>query len=317
MLRKISGLLIAFYFTAAVWAAFDRPSENDRLRALGNLHEESAPLRKLLIPDDDFSAISPPGRNDWLTWHAEQGQTYEEYCDSKPNKPDPTRKILYLLPIGEFDDETSPDFKTLGAYASSFFQMEVKVLPAHFPHELEFEPRKNPRSGQRQLLTRGITKFLSTQLPADGYCLLGLTMADLYPAPSWNFVFGEASLAERVGIFSLVRYDPAFWGDERGKNFRDVILQRACKVLTHETSHMFGMQHCIYFVCVVNGANHMDETDGHPQHLCPLWLRKMHYATGFDAVKRYRDLAAFYRQQKWFEEFDWVQRQLRRVDESP
>jgi archaemetzincin len=35
-------------------------------------------------------------------------------------------------------------------------------------------------------------------------------MEDLYPDPAWNFVFGQASLRERVEVFSFARYDPAF-----------------------------------------------------------------------------------------------------------
>ena len=197
-------------------------------------------------------------------------------------------------------------------YAAAFFQMEVKLLPAYQPHDLEFEPRQNPRAG-RQILTTSVMTFLKTKLPKDAYCLLGVTMTDLYPEPSWNFVFGEASLNERVGVYSFHRYDPTFWDEPRGKDYRSLILQRSCKVLAHEMAHMFGLPHCIYYDCVVDGSNGMNETDAQSQHLCPVCLRKLHYAIGFDAIKRYEDLARFYRRQKWFEEYDWVERQLEKI----
>jgi archaemetzincin len=152
--------------------------------------------------------------------------------------------------------------------------------------------------------------FLKTRLPTDAYCLLGVTMTDLYPERSWNYVFGQASLGDRVGVYSFARYDPEFLHEERGKRYREVILQRSCKVLAHETSHMFGLPHCIYFDCIENGANSMTQTDAQSPHLCPVCLRKLHFATGFDAVKRYEDLARFYHRQKWYEEHDWVRRQL-------
>ena len=116
-----------------------------------------------------------------------------------------------------------------------------------------------------------------------------------------------------MGIYSFARYDPQFWDEPRGKDYRSVILQRACKVLAHETTHLFGLQHCIFYDCVVDGANHMNETDAQPQHVCPICLRKLHHTIGFDPVKRYQDLARFYRRQHWFEEFDWVERQLAKV----
>ena len=138
-------------------------------------------------------------------------------------------------------------------------------------------------------------------------------MTDLYPDPEWNFVFGEASLNERVGILSFARYDPKFWDEPRGKDYRSLILQRSCKVLAHETAHMFGLQHCIHYDCVMNGSNGMNETDAQPQHACPICLRKLHHTVGFDALKRYEELMRFYRRQKWFEDFDWIQRQLEKI----
>ena len=70
-------------------------------------------------------------------------------------------------------------------------------------------------------------------------------MEDLYPEPTWNFVFGQASLRERVAVFSFARYDPAFYGQKRTADHQTVLLHRSCKVLTHETAHMFGLKHCI------------------------------------------------------------------------
>ena len=312
-MRRPACLAVALFGTACAWGAFERPSENERLNALGNLFEEPEVLRHLLKPNDDFSPITPPGPDDWLSVHPEKGQTFEEYRDSDANRPDAKRHTIYLLPIGEFPEDAGPPLADLRAYAAAFFQREVKVLPAYVPHDLEFEPRKNPHSGQRQVLTGSIMDFLKTKLPADAYCLLGVTMTDLYPQRSWNFVFGQASLANRVSVYSFARYDPAFWGDERGKNYRNIILQRSCKVLVHETAHMFGLPHCIYYDCIVNGSNGMTETDAQPQHLCPVCLRKLHHAIGFDAVKRYQELAGFYRHHKWYEESDWVQRQLART----
>ena len=306
---------LLFLMLGGAWleGAFERPSENERMRALGNLYELPEAVRPLFAPDADFAPVPRPGPNDWLSYHAEPGQTLDEFRETAAHRPDATRRIIYLLPLGEFPEETSPPFEELRAYAAGFFQMEVKLLPAYHPHDLEFSPRQNRRSGQRQVLSTDILEWLKERLPDDAYCLLGITMADLYPSPSWNYVFGQASLEERVGIYSLARYDPAFWGDERGSRYKDTILQRACKVLIHETAHMFGLHHCIYFECVVNGSNHLDETDRAPQHLCPVCLRKLHHAIGFDPVKRYEELARFYRTKQWFDELDFTNRQLARA----
>lgn len=308
MIRPV--LLLALGIATQTWAAFERPSKQERARALGNLYEEPESIRPLFKPDADSFPIALPGPGDWLAQHIETGQSYDDYCKAPFNVPDVERHIIYLMPIGEFDDERSPSLAELRTYATAFFQMEVKLLPAYYPHELEFEPRTNPRTGQRQIRTPSVMTFLETRLPKDAFCLLGVTMQDLYPDPKWNFVFGEASLNHRVGIYSFVRDDPSFWGAPRPGNYRALILSRGLKTLVHETGHMFTMLHCIYFECVMNGSNHLAESDSRPQHLCPICLRKLHHAIGFDPFKRYQDLAHFYRRQKWYEDSDWVERRL-------
>lgn len=295
------------------YPAFDKPSENERLAALGNVFEEPESVRPLFRPDEDFFPIPTPGPNDWLMFHREPGQPFADYLASKPNRPDDVRRVIYLLPLGDFSEDTAPPLEEVRAYAAAFFQLEVRVLSAYLPHDLEFEPRVNPRSRHRQVRTQPILEWLQERLPDDAYCLLAVTMADLYPDPAWNYVFGMASLRDRVGVYSFARYDPAFWGEERGGRYRDQILQRSAKVLAHETAHMFGLWHCIYYSCVVNGSNHLVETDSRPQHLCPVCLRKLRHNIGFDPVRRYQDLAKFYRRQAWFDEYDFTQRQLARV----
>ena len=42
--------------------------------------------------------------------------------------------------------------------------------------------------------------------------MISVTMFDIYPEDSWNYVFGLASLINRTGVFSFIRYDPEFQG---------------------------------------------------------------------------------------------------------
>jgi hypothetical protein len=42
-------------------------------------------------------------------------------------------------------------------------------------------------------------------------------------------------------------------------------------------------------------------------------LRKLQFSTGFDVVKRYQELARFYRGHQWYEELDLANRQLARL----
>ena len=35
-------------------------------------------------------------------------------------------------------------------------------------------------------------------------------------------------------------------------------------VLCHEASHLFGIKHCVYASCVMNGSNHLEESESRP-----------------------------------------------------
>ena len=60
--------------------------------------------------------------------------------------------------------------------------------------------------------------------------------------------------------------------------------------MVHEIGHMFGLEHCIYYSCLMNGANHLKETDLQPLQLCPVCLRKLQFNLEFDMLKRYEEL---------------------------
>lgn len=68
------------------------------------------------------------------------------------------------------------------------------------------------------------------------------------------------------------------------------MLRRCSGVLCHEIGHLFGIAHCVWFHCLMNGSNHADESDARPWRLCPVDLHKLHHALqdlgGLDPVAR-------------------------------
>jgi archaemetzincin len=314
-MKRARWLVAYLWFGSLLASTFEPSSAVDRAKALGSLEDEPAILQSILTPDEDFAPVRTPRPGDWLAEHNERAQTFAGYCAGGFNRPNATRRTIYLLPMGEFPADTSPPLEDLRSYAEAYFQLEVKILPAVALDEQQFTPRINDYTQKRQRLSTSILSFLKTQLPPDAYCLLGVTMDDLYPSPAWNYVFGQASLSTRVGIYSFARYDPAFFGKDRSADYRQRILQRSCKVLAHETAHMFGLPHCVYYECLVNGSNNLDEADLCPQHLCPICLRKLHFNVQFDPVTRYEELARFYRVHDWDDEARWIERQLAKSKE--
>ena len=265
------------------------------LAALGDTHA-LPPALQCALNSAAFEALPPPGPNDWLANHPEKGQTFDEFVRSQPNRPTAQRRTIYLQPLGTFD------LGPLKEFTEAFFMMPVVVRAPLDLTSAKITSRKNPYSGQQQLLTTDILAFLRRQLPSDAFCMLGITMIDLYPDPSWNFVFGQATLRDRVGVYSFARYEGQ--------------MRRNCKVVAHETSHMFGIEHCIYFRCVLNGSNHLAESDARPMHLCPVDLRKLQWSVGFDVLERYRRLRDVCRHAGFADEAQWYEREIERCAKS-
>uniref|UniRef100_A0A2K5M8I3 Archaemetzincin-2 n=1 Tax=Cercocebus atys TaxID=9531 RepID=A0A2K5M8I3_CERAT len=208
---------------------------------------------------DLFGPITLHSPSDWITSHPEAPQDFEQFFSDPYRKtPSPDKRSIYIQSIGD------------------------------------------------------ILKFLKKKKPEDAFCIVGITMIDLYPRDSWNFVFGQASLTDGVGIFSFARYGSDFYSMRyEGKvkklkktsssdysifnnyyipEITSVLLLRSCKTLTHEIGHIFGLRHCQWLACLMQGSNHLEEADRRPLNLCPICLRKLQCAIGFSIVERYKAL---------------------------
>merc|ERR1711977_82055 len=145
-------------------------------------------------------------------------QSFKEYVASRPNRPDRSRNVLYLLPICDPNDLQAPAYpkgpwpswSVLQAAAETFFApLRVQTLPPVPMAQLS--PRPDSRKGLwgvDQWHAGMALTALERRVPRDAYGLMAVTMCDLYPRPEWNFVYGLARLRDRVGVFSFVRHTP-------------------------------------------------------------------------------------------------------------
>ncbi|KAF7191805.1 Archaemetzincin-2 [Pseudocercospora fuligena] len=57
-------------------------------------------------------------------------------------------------------------------------------------------------------------------------------------------------------------------------------LSRVCKTASHELGHCFGMDHCVFYSCIMQGTAGLEEDSRQPPYLCPVDLKKVLHAVG-------------------------------------
>jgi archaemetzincin len=262
----------------ALGAESNAPDDSPDLQAIREAGHKIRPIHANKTP-------TQPG--EWLDKHPEFGQTFDAYRAEGPNRPTERRTTLYIQPLGTFRPAEDRLLEATADLLGRFYSVPVKTLT---PIGLDAIPararRINENSGEPQILSTFVLDLLAKRRPKDAVAVLALTSSDLWPGEGWNFVFGQASLSERVGVWSLHRQ-----GDPDAEF--TTCLRRTLKTAAHETGHMFGLRHCTFFECGMNGSNHRSEADSRPLWFCPEDEMKVWWACRVDRKRRYEQLSEF------------------------
>lgn len=286
---------IAGYFA---WNALsDRPMDGDRdyqdlIRRLQPLHRE----------------LAEPKPGDWLFSHEEAGQKFAEYLRCDPVTPRGKRRVLYIQPLGDFSESQQEIVELTADFMGRYFGLPAKIKDAVPLSAIPAAARRtHPQWGDKQILsTYVLDEVLTPKLPDDAAAYIAFTASDLWPGEGWNFVFGQASLRDRVGVWSIYRNgDP----DESEAAFR-LCLLRTLKTATHETGHMFSIAHCTAYECNMCGSNSRAESDGKPLELCPECLAKVCWACELDPLARFKALEEFCEEQGLEPEADFYRKSI-------
>lgn len=255
----------------------------------GTSHPEIRAAMAKIVPF--FKPMAEPQDYDWLAAHHEPGQTFNEYLESGPTIPTKERRTIYVLPLGSFSRAQARVIEITAGFLEAFYGLPVKRLPQRAFTATYPNVRFNDLMHTRQIKTGHILNdVLPPLLPPDGAALIAFTTDDLYPDPSMNYVFGQASLDKRVGAWSLYRLSDRATSDK--------FIHRVIKIAAHETGHMFSMRHCTKYECVMSGTNHLGETDRRPIDACPECMAKVCWLSQVEPKTRYERLAKFCRTNK-------------------
>jgi archaemetzincin len=252
--------------------------------------------------------LPPPRPGDWLAEHDEPGQTFAEYLEARPVRKSDQLHTIYLCLVGEFNEAQLRILDLTQQYLAFFFDSPVKVTKKISLESIPARARRtHPSWGDPQVLaTYILQKVLEPERPDDALALLALTATDLWPGKGWNFVFGQANLRQRTGVWSLYRNGDA---TESETSFR-LCLRRTLATASHELGHILTMAHCTAFRCLMNGSNHQAERDRRLLHLCPVCLRKLCWNLRVKPVPYLGKLKTFCQQHALAPERVWYEQAL-------
>jgi len=246
------------------------------------------------VGEDGFTRLGPPQPGEWRWSFQEQEQTFERYVGGPVNRRCAHRSTIYFQPLGKASARYREVLERMRTHAEAYFGVPARLLDPIPMAESAYA------ADRKQYQSTLVLQALAGRRPPDALAVLGLTDQDLY-AGGLNFVFGEGSLHERCGVYSLRRLETP---DE------PLFLLRSLKLVCHEAGHILSIDHCTAWSCVMDGANSLDEMDRQPLHLCPADLRKVLWNTGADRGGRYRRLHELYRSWGLTSESDWVAERL-------
>lgn len=247
--------------------------------------------------------LGKPKPGEWLYHHRERRQSFQAYRKSRPVRKSKRWNTIYVTSIGPFSRAQQRILDLACEYLGIFFDTPVELLdPVAIDRIPESAQREHPEWGDHQLLTRYILDHvLLPNRPANALASLAFTTADLWPGGGWNFVFGEASLRDRTGVWSLYRNgNPSL-----SKATFQQCLRRALSTATHETGHILTMEHCIVYECSLNGSNSLPESDSKPLHLCSDCLQKHCWNLRLPPIPHLQKLLQFYQKQGFEEDARW------------
>jgi archaemetzincin len=101
---------------------------------------------------------------------------------------------------------------------------------------------------------------------------------------------------------ALAAYTTITATEQEAMNETPLWLWRISRTVSHELGHCFGIDHCVYYACIMQGSASLAEDTRQPPYLCPVDLAKVLAATGASVVERDKALLEFCEREEWRDE---------------
>lgn len=257
-----------------------------------------------------YEYLPMPLEDEWLNYNKENGQTFKNYMRLiKKSKSLHSLKIkskIVLIPI-RMDESIFSKYllNALKEFLEIYFDLIVLVEDGL---NLSNKFKLDTNDSIDAINTLSILKTFKEK---NSFSTVAITTCDL--THNESFVFGLSDQELQVCVVSLFRYVLDLKTNDGRVNDMD-LLKKTCSVICHEIAHTFGLEHCIYYRCIMNGSNTIEEDDKLPIYLCPICFRKLHFLLNFDIEKRYLNLFKYCEKYEFKSESNWYQKRLELIN---
>ena len=237
-------------------------------RHLKELEKKQKDVWKDFSNDRGFDRLETPKKSDWLYHVMEDGQTVDEYKAKLKEleqqrddaifpysgyEEDLFEKIELIHSPGQNKDSDyrlQKIIKSIREYIEIYFGIETTIfrrkIPREFFPKIGFNEKGLYDTGT--LLDFLYTARFNSNYPLSIVHMVLMTDLNLYSSRGRIYCSGSAGTfgSQGIGVSSLN------YALDRSYNIQGA-LDESLLIIAHEIGHALGMNHCIYYKCLMNG----------------------------------------------------------------
>jgi predicted Zn-dependent protease len=209
----------------------------------------------------------------------EREQSYDAFIQSPERKHNANRNSLQIVIMDEGISQRERELlKIVVEYIQHIHGIRVTL-------EDKFGLGVDQQRGKQYAFEPNVL-VLYSKTPDTAFAL-GLMSHDLYSCTDdLNFCFGGSTWQLGCGLFSVNQF--------RDEKKDEITLKRLMNLVSHEFSHLLGLEHCTKYACQMQGTNNLRESDATPLYFCAQDMAKICHLNHWSLREGYEKQLTFF-----------------------
>jgi archaemetzincin len=233
-------------------------------------------------------------------------QTIDDYRNREPVRINGIPNMIYILLWGELSDWQLRGVELCGTYLVSFTGAhQIHYVSPRCPQL--FESQQSRLSDQVLGEVSSIYEYMSRSCPNNALSYQAITSAEFWNLGTQLWSFGLHFDNTLLSMVSLARNGQPELGRTEFLQF----VRRTISTASHELCHVFGMEHCIEYQCLMNDTRDKDERDERPMYPCPACIQKLWHGLQLEPLGHVQRLGQFCEINELRREAEWFGQVMR------